>query len=117
MCVIFEAARCFGQTDVSTIVEECPAGYPRLAAFLDSDANFMLFRRFGFLHARVLLNKQDELRVLEKDLDEVDRADAVEDPELLECRERDIRHQPTGRRKSRQGLLQEIEKKLSEYGT
>jgi hypothetical protein len=97
-------------------VEECPRGYPRLAAFLDSDPNFMLFRRFGFLHARVLLNKQDELRVLEKQLDQVDGEDERENHKLLECRVRDARHQPCGGKKGRQALLQDIEKKLTEYG-
>jgi hypothetical protein len=31
---------------------------PRLAALLDSDENFMLYRRFGYLQARLLLHKQ-----------------------------------------------------------
>lgn len=101
---------------IQLLVEECPAGYPRLAAFLDSDPNFMVFRRFGFLHTRVLLNKQDELRVLEKQLDNIDQEDAREKPKLLKCRERDMRQESTDEKKSRQALLQEIEGKLTEYG-
>jgi hypothetical protein len=41
----------------ATIVDQCLAGYPRLAAFLDSDENFMFYGRFGFLQARLLLYK------------------------------------------------------------
>ena len=33
----------------------------------------MLYRRFGYLQARVLLDKQDELRRLEDELDKYDR--------------------------------------------
>ena len=44
--------------------------------FLDSDENFMIYRRFGYLYARLLLYKQDELRAFEKRLDRIDRKDA-----------------------------------------
>jgi hypothetical protein len=63
-------------------VEQCPAGYPRLAAFLSSDENFMLYRRFDYLQARLLLYKQDELRELEGELDHLDAIDENEDPSL-----------------------------------
>ncbi|KAG9194062.1 hypothetical protein G6011_04097 [Alternaria panax] len=43
-------------------------GYPNLAAFLDSDDSFALYRRFGYLQSRLLLRKQEELRTLEADL-------------------------------------------------
>ncbi|KAL8942350.1 MAG: hypothetical protein Q9216_001732 [Gyalolechia sp. 2 TL-2023] len=56
--------------------EDCPLGYPKVAVFMDSDDNFMIYRRFGFLYSRVLLSKQDELRRLEEDLDALDRSDA-----------------------------------------
>ena len=92
-------------------MENCPEGYPRLAAFLDSDEKFMLYRRFGFLQARLLLNKQDELRELEKDLDRLDKVDQGKDPSLLKSREKD--DATSGRRKK---LLSEIERKFTEYG-
>jgi hypothetical protein len=92
-------------------VDACPEGYPRLAALLDSDENFMLYRRFGFLQARLLLNKQDELRELEKDLDRMDKVDLKKDARLLKSREKDDAE--NGRRKK---LLQEIEGKYIEYG-
>ena len=54
-------------------VPQMPDGYPRLAAFLDSDDNFMLYRRFGYLQSRLLLEKQDDLRLLEEELGRLDR--------------------------------------------
>jgi len=92
-------------------VEQCPEGYPRLAALLDSDENFMLYRRFGFLQSRLLLDKQDELRELENDLDRMDKVDYKKDPTLLKSREKDDAN--TGRRKR---LLVEIGDKFKDYG-
>ncbi|KAF4624048.1 hypothetical protein G7Y89_g14125 [Cudoniella acicularis] len=91
-------------------LEECPEGYPRLAALLDSDENFMLYRRFGFLQARILLNKQDQLRELEKDLDRLDKLDSKKDSSILKSREKD--DAGNGRRKK---VLSEIEEKFKEY--
>lgn len=93
-------------------MEQCPEGYPRLAALLDSDENFMLYRRFGFLQSRLLLDKQDELRELEKDLDRMDKVDHKKDPSLLKSREKDVAN--TGRRKK---LLVEIGEKFKDYGS
>ena len=56
-----------------------PNGYPKLARFLDSDDNFMVYRRFGFLQTRLLLEKQDTLRVLEKRLDRLDESETIGD--------------------------------------
>lgn len=92
-------------------VEECPDGYPRLAAFLDSDENFMLYRRFGFLQSRLLLHKQDQLRELEKDLDRMDKYDQIENPSLLKSREKD-----DAVNGSREKLLCKVEDKFKEYG-
>ncbi|KAK8076645.1 hypothetical protein PG994_003917 [Apiospora phragmitis] len=50
--------------------------YRSVATFLDSDENFMIYRRFGYLHARTLLRLQDKLRKLEQLLDESDDDDA-----------------------------------------
>ena len=44
-----------------------------LATFLDSDDCFMVYRRFGFLQSRLLLEKQEELRELEGKLDRLDK--------------------------------------------
>jgi hypothetical protein len=91
-------------------VTKCPKGYPRLAAFLDSDENFMLYRRFGFLQARLLLYKQDELREMEKELDRLDRIDEKKNATILKCREED--DVLFGKRKE---LFKKIEIKLKKY--
>jgi hypothetical protein len=46
-----------------------------LACYLDSDESFVMYRRFGILHARLLLQKQDELRELESELFTADKQD------------------------------------------
>ncbi|KAI9729941.1 MAG: hypothetical protein M1834_006138 [Cirrosporium novae-zelandiae] len=89
-----------------------PQGYPRLAAFINSDENFMMCRRFGFLHTRVLLYRQDELRELEDQLICLDQEDFEENPKLLQSRALDDAQEGSFRR----GLIQTIDDKLKEYG-
>lgn len=52
-------------------------GYPNLAAFTSSDEDFAIYRRFGYLQARLLLDKQDQLRLLEEQLDRYDTSDLM----------------------------------------
>lgn len=77
---------------------------------MDSDENFMIYRRFGYLQARILLNKQDELRELEKDLDKMDARDAKTRPLVLQSREED--EFCDGKRKEH---MREVETKFKEY--
>ncbi|RDL34322.1 uncharacterized protein BP5553_07450 [Venustampulla echinocandica] len=93
---------------VPKTLKEYAKGYPRLAAFLDIDENFMLYRRFGVLQARILLYKQDELRGLEEKLDRKDKVHS--DPELLLSRER----QDQGG-ESRKELMREIGEAFKDY--
>jgi hypothetical protein len=93
------------------LVEQCPEGYPRLAALVDSDENFMLYRRFGFLQARLLLSRQDELRRLEERLDSLDKKHSKENSRWLHSREDD--DIMSGDRKK---LMLEIEEKFQSYG-
>ena len=53
-------------------MNESPKGYPNVAAFIDSDESLTIYRRFGFLQARLLLNKQEELRRLEVKLERIE---------------------------------------------
>ena len=92
-------------------VERFPEGYPNLAAFQDSDESFMIYRRFGYLQARVLLAKQDELRVLEEELDALDAEDVFEYPDALF-----ERLSSEGHSADRRQLLSQIERKYLEYG-
>lgn len=97
-------------TDASP-VELYPEGYPQLAAVIDSDEQFMLYRRFGHLQARLLLNKQDELRELEFRLSHIDSVYARRWPARL--RSRDICNAESDDHK---GVLALIEEKYKEYG-
>ena len=99
-------------------MEDYPNGYPRVSAFLDSDDCFPLYRRFGYLHSRLLMQKQDELRELEDLLQYMDKQDerTEEGRECLQSRDTDESRddEPVG--ETRKGLLSRIEKKLLEYG-
>ncbi|KIV79938.1 hypothetical protein PV11_07477 [Exophiala sideris] len=86
-------------------LHEMPDGYPRVAAFLDSDENFMLYRRFGYLQSRLLLEKQEELRKLERDLGLIDDED----------KDKGVLRTQRSRGEKRQNLLQKVEKKWMEY--
>lgn len=89
-----------------------PEGYPQLAAFLNSDENFLMCRKFGFLHQRVLLYRQDELRDLEDRLIMLDDEDREDNPRLLKSRMMDDAHENS----IRKGLIETIDQKLKEYG-
>ena len=83
---------------------------------MDSDDNFMVYRRFGFLYSRLLLDKQDELREIEEDLDSVDNRDASGSERVRRClqsrRKDDLCEDTTSRR----ALLKRAEEKLYAYG-
>ena len=88
------------------IVEDYPHGYPRLAAFMNSNNNFTMFRRFGTLHIRNLLHLQAELSVLEQKLKDLDNA---EEFNLYS-------HLQAGDSHPRTKLLYVIRSKLKDYG-
>jgi hypothetical protein len=99
-------------------VDETPNGFPRLAAFQSSEANFALYRSFSYLHSRVLLDLQDEITTLERELDDIDLDDVDEDPDRLRSRELDVdRAADEGTTRNRRVVLREIKDKLMEYGT
>lgn len=99
-------------------MENTPNGFPRLAAFQSSEANFSLYRSFNYLHSRVLLDLQDEITCLERELDEIDWDDFDDDPERLRSREVDVDKATTeGDARNRRVILREIKSKLMEYGS
>jgi hypothetical protein len=99
-------------------VEETPEGFPRLAAFQSSEAKFALYRSFSYLHSRILLDLQDEITSLEKELDEIDEDDSHADPDRLRSREIDVdRASREGSSRNRRVILREIKDRLMEYGT
>ncbi|KAF7885145.1 hypothetical protein EAF00_010963 [Botryotinia globosa] len=104
-------------------LSEHQKSYRSLSIFLDSDENFKIYRRFGYLHSRLLLRKQDEIRRLEMELDELDDLDEAEDaPDKRRARSRnadiaaerkELTEDPTIR--TRTIVLDEIEAKLAAY--
>ncbi|KAF2682955.1 hypothetical protein K458DRAFT_369079 [Lentithecium fluviatile CBS 122367] len=88
----------------------CPRGYPGLAAFLDSDECFSVYRRFGFLQSRLLLDKQDKLRELEEALDKLDKREekaSSKRPMTMDLPKQEI--------EPRQKLLATIEEQFTLY--
>jgi hypothetical protein len=69
------------------------------------------------LHSRVLLDLQDEITSLERELDEIDWDDFDEDPNRLRSREIDVDTADSGENsRTRRVILKEIREKLMEYG-
>lgn len=87
-------------------VHEFNWGYPNPAIFQSSDEAFGLYRRFGYLQSRLLLEKQDALRVLENKLNRFDEDDMAESNN----RYSDIHPSP------REQLLAKIEEAFNSYG-
>ena len=99
------------------IVESYPLGFPKAAAFLNSDDQFMVYRRFGVLFSRLLLRKQDELLELEErlhDMDEIDNR-KQETKQYLRNRDADDRRESKPWNESRTEVLDKIEQKALEY--
>jgi hypothetical protein len=81
----------------------------------------MIYRRFGYLHARMLLRMQDKLRKLESLLDECDDDHAEDDSQKRLLMSRDLdeaacKKQEPGTQ-TRTHILDEIETVLGSYGT
>ena len=92
---------------VDLLVEDHPMGYPRFAAFIGSHPSFHVFRRFSTLRARLLLYKQDQLCVLEKNLADIDAAETK--PLFLRNMRRDCNE-------TRKRLFGELDIALKQYG-
>lgn len=77
----------------------------------------MLYRRFGFLQARLILNKQAELITLESDLERLDVARG-ESNAAKESNARGLRSQDIDRviNPTRTKLISDIEVKFKDYG-
>ncbi|KAI9721423.1 MAG: hypothetical protein M1828_005173 [Chrysothrix sp. TS-e1954] len=97
-------------------VEDWQPGYPRLAGLMSSDRNFMQYRRFRYLHTRLLLEQQALLNQLERELDRLDNDSAAIDGRILQDRSRDRVHEMAqpGRR-TRTQVFQDIRQALGTY--
>ena len=94
-------------------VNQRQQGYPKVAGFEDCDRTLLIFRKFGWLHVRLLLSLQDELAELETKLKRLDQ---------WEFAEGDYRRLTSHRRDSQQSdsvrgeLFVKIKAKFDEYG-
>lgn len=79
---------------------------------MSQDDNFAMARQFRYLHTRVMLHLQDELRQLEAALFRMDERDRRENPFNLTSRVHDDDHD--GQRRL---VLDKIREKLREYST
>jgi len=95
-------------------LESFPNGYSRLAAFIDSDIDLVMYRRFGQLHSRSLLYRQAEITALEEKLASLDRADA-QDPQTVWKNHTTISHEDGYMNEERKELMELIDIKLKEY--
>ncbi|KAI1392596.1 uncharacterized protein F4822DRAFT_425798 [Hypoxylon trugodes] len=96
---------CDSPEDIFKSMDDYPNGYPRLGAYIATDKNNLIFRRFNYLQARVLLNLQDQLRAYEEELESLDRySDTLHSSQASDEASR-----------IRTGLLQKIEDKFKTY--
>ena len=94
-------------------VNQRQQGYPKVAGFEDCDRTLLIFRKFGWLHVRLLLSLQDELAELETKLKRLDQWEFAEgDYQRLTSRRRDFQQSDSVRRE----LFEKIKAKAEEYG-
>lgn len=76
----------------------------------------MVYRRFGTVSARLLLNKQDELRELEQLLNVMDSQSAKTSEGLSALSSRELdEHENFGKKQTRTQLLKVMEQRYLEY--
>ncbi|KAL8859136.1 MAG: hypothetical protein Q9178_004399 [Gyalolechia marmorata] len=92
-------------------LDQYTVGYPKVAAFENADPSFLIYRKFGWLHNRLLLYLQDELAELEYKLDKLDKATFSDDEDIKLSSRRDDWIGPSKRR----DLVRQIAQKLEEY--
>ena len=99
-------------------MEDYQNGYPRQAAFQSSEPSFSIYRAFNYLHSRVILELQDELRCLEDNLSDLDKIDFDNgDGRRLKSRACDIRQAKREKTNSKRAqLIAAIRDKLVSYG-
>ena len=95
-------------------MDEYDEGYGRVAAIENCDPNFLIYRKFGWLHCRTLLHIQDDLQKLERELEKEDERECMYGEAIkLKSRRKDLK----GPVQKRQEILAKVHEKLKEYGT
>ncbi|PSN69310.1 hypothetical protein BS50DRAFT_490981, partial [Corynespora cassiicola Philippines] len=99
-------------------VQDYPRGYPAQAAYQSSEASWSIYRAFNYLHSRVILELQDELRCLEENLAELDGRDSIhaKRKKLVSSRMADLNEAMRNNETSQRAkLLETIRAKLVHY--
>ena len=100
-------------------VEDEPWGYPRVSRYCNSDECFAIYRRFGEVFARLVLNKQAEMTELEEELRAMDMHDSNNGQDksrrLMSMKFDRNKGVAEGQTKTRKELFAEIEEKAIEY--
>jgi hypothetical protein len=97
-------------------VEDHAEGYPRISAYINSDEDTVLFRRFGTLTARSLLYKTVEITALEEKLKKMDNEDGLADNNSWKNKH-STSYNGGYMNLERKALMEEIDRKLASYRT
>ncbi|KAL9133448.1 MAG: hypothetical protein Q9175_005373 [Cornicularia normoerica] len=93
-------------------VDDYDPGYGKVAAIGDLDGDFLVFRKFGWLHNYALLYLQDELVQLQDEIEAFDRWESRNgDPTKLVSRRKDNAFHESRRKE----LVGKLHAKLAEY--
>jgi hypothetical protein len=85
-----------------------------MARFMDSDDNYMTYRRFGNVQARLLLEAQDDVRILEERLEDLDEDETVNEEEKKALCSREL--YGANWSETRRNLMKSLKAAYTEYG-
>ena len=95
-------------------MDDCVSGYGKVAAIEDLDADFFIYRKFGWLHHYALLHLQDGLVEIQEELERLDTWESERgDPSKLVSRRIDYAYKDSRRKE----LVERLHDKLAQYGT
>ncbi|KAL6713931.1 hypothetical protein ACLMJK_008425 [Lecanora helva] len=93
-------------------VDEYPTGYSKVAGIENLDSEFLIYRKFGWLHNYALLHLQDELNELQEELEAYDKWEFRDgQPRRMTSRRLDYGRQESRRKE----LMSQIHQKLKQY--
>ncbi|RYP71586.1 hypothetical protein DL771_004712 [Monosporascus sp. 5C6A] len=96
-------------TEIRRNINDAPNGYPKLGALIATNENYLIFREFKYLQARLLLEIQDQLREYEDELDALERDSHIT---RVNLQSREINDRRPGHRKE---LMRKIEDRYEKY--
>lgn len=97
------------------IVEDYPNGWPKVAAFLEGCDSFGIYRRFGYIHSRLLVAHQTKITHFEQQLRDLDQSDEAGGESTDWRLKGSLQKERWDTAKI--DLLKELEKEILAYGT